>query len=111
MITLLSFAVSLSIIWVWIINSKSVQKEFENFDLSAVTMIWVGLSKIAFSVLLLAGLFWSDTLLIISANALSLFMLAAQYFHQKFNSPFKKRLPSAILLLASLFITYYKLIG
>jgi SNF family Na+-dependent transporter len=106
MITLiLTLAVSLSVLWVWIVNSKPVQKEFERFNLGSVTMIWVGLAKIVLSVLMLVGLF-STSLLLISSFLMGLLMVAAQYYHIKYDSPVTKRLPSILLLVCCIIIGY-----
>lgn len=108
MIALLSLIVSFSVIWVWLFKSKSVQKDFHRFELETVTMIWVGLFKLATSVLLIIGL-WSNPILLTSSLVMALFMIAAQYYHFKFNSSLIKRLPSLVLLSFSLTIAYLSL--
>jgi len=95
--------VAVSIVIVWVFRYHNVEKEFKDYNLSDLTRNIVGASKISLSTLLVAGIWFSD-LILIPALLLAFFMLSAQYFHFKAGNPMQKRLPSLILLILCLFI-------
>ncbi len=92
-----------SVAYVWIFRIHNVIKEFSQFGLSDVTRSFVGFAKTVLATLLIVGI-WYESLVLVSAILMGLFMLAAQYFHFKAGNPFKQRLPSLILLLLCTFI-------
>ncbi len=96
--------VATSVAYVWIFRYDVIIKEFKLFGLSDLTRTFVGASKVALATLLVTGI-WYPSLVPISAVAMGLFMLAAQYYHFKIKNPFIKRLPSLILLILCVFIT------
>lgn len=102
-ISFMQLALGLSVAYVWIFRYHNVVKEFKQFGLSDLTRNFVGVSKIALSTLLIAGI-WFTSLVQISAILMGLFMVSAQYFHFKVKNPFIKHLPSLILLTLSVFI-------
>ena len=107
MITILSLAVSLSVLWVWFFRSNSVMKDFERFEIETVTMIWVGFCKTSLSTLMFLGvLFLLPKVVIVSTGLMSLFMIVAQYYHYIYKSSIIKRIPSLLLLVACLIIIY-----
>ena len=107
MITILSLAVSLSVLWVWFFRSNSVMKDFERFEIETVTMIWVGFCKTSLSTLMFLGvLFLLPKVIIVSTCLMSLFMIVAQYYHYIYKSSIIKRIPSLLLLVACLIIIY-----
>lgn len=105
---LLQVIVALSVVYVWTFRFHNVLTEFKQFGLSDVTRNMVGNSKIVLATLLVVGA-WYPALVLISAVLMGVFMISAQYFHFKVNSPFSKRLPSLLLLLLCGFIAYSSL--
>ena len=95
--------VALSIGYVWIFRFDNIVKEFNQYGLSDLTRTVVGSAKIALSTLLIAGIWYSD-LVLIPALLIAFLMLSAQYFHFKVNNPWQKRIPSMLLLVICLFI-------
>lgn len=93
----------LSVAFVWIFRYDNVVKEFKQFGLSDLTRNFVGVSKIALSTLIIAGI-WYSSMVQVSAAIMGLFMIAAQYFHFKIKNPFIKHLPALILLILSAII-------
>jgi hypothetical protein len=95
--------VALSIAYVWIFRFDNIVKEFNQYGLSNLTRTLVGSAKIALSTLLVAGIWYSD-LVLIPALLIAFLMLSAQYFHFKVGNPWLKHLPSLLLLMLCLFI-------
>ena len=95
--------VALSIAYVWIFRFDNIVKEFNQYGLSDLTRTMVGSAKIALSTLLVAGIWYSD-LILIPALLIAFLMLSAQYFHFKVGNPWFKHLPSLLLLVLCLFI-------
>ncbi len=95
--------VAVSIVYVWVFRFDNIVKEFKQYGLSDLTRSIVGSAKIALSTLLVAGIWYSD-LILIPALLIAFLMLAAQYFHFKAGNPWLKHIPSLLLLLLSLFI-------
>jgi hypothetical protein len=95
--------VALSIVYVWIFRFDNIVKEFNQYGLSDLTRSIVGSAKIALSTLLVAGIWYSD-LVLIPALLIAILMVSAQYFHFKVSNPWQKHIPSLLLLLLCLFI-------
>lgn len=95
--------VALSIVYVWIFRFDNIVKEFNQYGLSNLTRSLVGSAKIALSTLLVAGIWYSD-LVLIPSLLIAFLMLSAQYFHFKVGNPWLKHLPSLLLLMLCLFI-------
>jgi len=102
-LVLAQIIVAASVAFVWIFRIHNVIKEFNQFGLSDVTRSFVGFSKTALATLLIVGI-WYESLVTIPALLMSLFMVAAQYFHFKAGNPLQQRLPSLLLLLLCVFI-------
>lgn len=102
-LNLAQVTLGLSVAFVWIFRFDNVVKEFKQFGLSDLTRNFVGVSKIALSTLIIAGI-WYSSMVQVSAAIMGLFMIAAQYFHFKIKNPFIKHLPSLILLILSAII-------
>jgi hypothetical protein len=98
LLSLAQLVLALSVAYVWIFRYHNVVKEFIQFGLNDTTRNFVGVSKIALSTLLVAGI-WYPLLVQIPSVLMGLFMIAAQYFHFKIKNPFSKHLPSLILLM------------
>ena len=95
--------VALSIAYVWIFRFDNIVKEFNQYGLSDLTRSIVGSAKIPLSTLLVAGIWYSD-LVLIPALLIAFLMLSAQYFHFKVSNPWQKHIPSLLLLILCLFI-------
>jgi hypothetical protein len=101
--TIAQVIVTLSIVYVWIFRFDNIVKEFNQYGLNDLTRSLVGSAKIALSTLLVAGIWYSD-LVLIPALLIALLMLSAQYFHFKVGNPWQKHIPSLLLLILCLFI-------
>jgi hypothetical protein len=102
-LVLAQIIVAASVAFVWIFRIHNVIKGFAKFGLSDVTRSFVGFAKTALATLLIVGI-WYDSLVMVPALLMGLFMLAAQYFHFKAENPLQQRLPSLLLLLLCIFI-------
>lgn len=100
---LAQITVALSIVIVWVFRFSNVEKEFKQYGLSDLTRNIVGASKLSLSTLLVAGIWYSD-LVLIPSLLLAFFMLSAQYFHFKVGNSMQKKLPSLVLLVLCLYI-------
>ena len=103
LINLAQIIVATSVVYVWTFRFHNVIKEFEQFGLSDLTRNIVGVTKISLATLLIAGI-WFTQLVLVSSILMGLFMIGAQYFHFKAKNPFIKHLPSLILLILSAFL-------
>ena len=108
LIILAQAIVAFSVYYVWIFRFHNVLKEFKSFGLSDLTRNFVGASKISLSTLLLAGI-WFPTFVFIPSLLMAIFMISAQFFHFKIKNTFIKHLPSLVLLILSLIITYFSM--
>lgn len=97
--------VAASVAYVWIFRYDIIIKEFKQFGLSDLIRTFVGASKVSLATLIITGI-WYPSLITIPAILMGLFMLSAQYFHFKIKNPFIKHLPSLILLILCVFITF-----
>ena len=95
--------VALSIVYVWIFRFDNIVKEFKQYRLSDLARSIVGSAKIALSTLLIAGI-WYPALVLIPSLLMALLMITAQYFHFKSGNPWKKHIPSLLLLMLCIFI-------
>jgi len=100
--------IALSIAYVWVFRFDNIVKEFKQYGLSDLTRSMVGYAKISLSVLLVAGIWYPD-LVLIPVLLMAFLMLAAQYFHFKVGNPWPKHIPSLLLLILSLFIAVVSL--
>jgi hypothetical protein len=108
LIVVLQIVVAVSVYYVWTFRMENVIKEFNQFGLSVSTRNIVGTSKISLATLLLAGI-WFPSIVGYAAGLMGFFMLSAQFFHFKNDSPLIKRLPSSLFLIACLLITLISL--
>lgn len=97
------FVVALSVAYVWIFRYDNIVREFKQYGISDLLRNIVGASKIALATLLIAGV-WYPALVLVSALLMAGLMLCAQAAHIKVKNPFIKFVPSALLLILSLFI-------
>tara|TARA_Y100001958_G_scaffold147845_1_gene128904 strand:- start:81 stop:425 length:345 start_codon:yes stop_codon:yes gene_type:complete len=103
---LFQLIVALSVFFVWTIRYDNVVKEFKEFGYSDLLRNFVGAFKISSATLLLAGIWYTD-LILIGSISMAFFMFCAQMSHLKIKNPLIKFLPSLIFLLMSLFITAF----
>ncbi|AMR34647.1 hypothetical protein A0256_22220 [Mucilaginibacter sp. PAMC 26640] len=97
--------IAASIAYVWIFRYDNIVKEFEQYGISSLVRNMVGAAKIALSTLLVAGI-WYPALVLIPALLMAGLMACAQAAHFKVKNPLLKFIPSAILLLLSLFVAW-----
>lgn len=95
--------VAISVAYVWIFRYDNIVKEFKQYGISDLLRNMVGASKIALATLLVVGI-WYPTLVLIPSLLMAGLMLCAQAAHFKVKNPFMKLVPSALLLILSLFI-------
>jgi hypothetical protein len=103
--------IAFSIALVWIVRFPNVVKEFNEYHLPDFIRTLVGGTKIALATLLVAGI-WYPKLVLVSAPPMALLMICAQVAHARASHPWKKYVPSLILLVLSLFVSavYGKLV-
>ena len=104
--SLFQLIVALSVFFVWTIRYDNVVKEFKEFGYSDLLRNFVGVFKISSATLLLAGIWYTD-LILIGSISMAFFMFCAQVSHLKIKNPLIKFVPSLIFLLMSLFITAF----
>lgn len=100
---LVQLTLAISVAYVWIFRYHNVIEEFKQFGLSDLTRNFVGATKISLATLLVVSI-WYPSLVFIPSIFMGLFMVAAQFFHFKVKNPFKKHLPSLILLILCVFL-------
>ena len=95
--------IAVSIAYVWIFRYDNIVKEFIQYGIPDLLRNMVGAAKIALSTLLVAGI-WYPALVPIPALFMAGLMLCAQAAHLKVKNPWHKFVPSALLLVLSLFV-------
>jgi len=109
--------IALSLLLVWLArpkmktgyrggNAKNMREEFEVYGLPYWFMILIGILKVGFALLLIAGL-WLPQFTLISAIAIALLMAGAITMHLRVKDPLKKSLPAISLLLLSLVVILF----
>lgn len=97
--------VGASVAYVWIFRYDVIISEFKQFGLSDLMRTFVGALKVSLATLLVAGI-WFPPLVAIPAVLMGLCMVAAQYYHFKIKNPLLKHLPSLLLLILCVLITF-----
>lgn len=95
--------IALSVCYVWIVRYDNIVKEFKQYGITDLLRNFVGATKIALSTLLIAGI-WYPALVLVPALLMAGLMVCAQAAHFKVKNPMIKFIPSALLLLLSLFV-------
>jgi hypothetical protein len=95
--------IALSIVVVWVFRFDNIVTEFKQYGLPDLVRTMVGAAKIALATLLIAGIWYSD-LVVVPALLMAFLMLCAQVAHIKVKNPWHKYVPSFLLLLLSLFV-------
>lgn len=112
--SILQVIIALGIFNVWVLRfgretpwrggaAKSLKDEFQVYGLPLWFMGVVGCLKLAFALLLLAGI-WVPSLTRPVAVGLALLMLGAVVMHLKIKDPLKKALPAMTMLILCLVV-------
>tara|TARA_X000000950_G_C13904662_1_gene656294 strand:- start:360 stop:737 length:378 start_codon:yes stop_codon:yes gene_type:complete len=113
---LLIVLVSLTVITAWTYNlnldttfrggdATNMIDEFEAYGLNYTTMVVVGIFKVACALMLLFGLKYKK-LILPASGVMTLFMIAAVYFHISISDPIVPTLPSLLMLVSCISIVY-----
>ena len=95
--------VATSIVIVWVFRFNNIVSEFKQYGLPELVRSSVGTAKTVLATILVLDLWYEVP--VISASLLMAFLMAcAQGFHIRAKNPFMKFVPSALLLLLSLFV-------
>jgi membrane protein CcdC involved in cytochrome C biogenesis len=95
-----------SIVIVWVFRFNNIVSEFKQYGLPELVRSSVGAVKTVLATILVLDLCYDVP--VISASLLMAFlMVCAQGFHVKAKNPFMKYVPSALLLLLSLFVAAF----
>jgi len=95
--------IAFSILIVWVVRFENIVTEFKQYQLSPLIRSIVGACKISLSTLLIIGI-WYPEIVLIPALIMAFLMLVAQIVHFKVHNPWKKHIPSLLLLLLCLFV-------
>jgi len=95
--------IAISIVIVWVFRFDNIVKEFKQYGLSDLVRSMVGAAKISLATLLVVGIFYQKVVFV-SALIMAFLMVCAQLAHIKVRNPFKKYIPSFLLLVLSLFV-------
>lgn len=116
-VQLIQVVIALSLLLVWLVrprmqtgyrggNARNMKEEFAVYGLPYWFMILIGVLKVGFALLLIAGL-WIPRLTLISAVAIALLMVGAIFMHLRVKDPLKKSLPALSLLVLSLVVILF----
>lgn len=111
--------IALSLLLVWLVrtgketgyrsgNAKNMREEFAVYGLPYWFMFTIGVLKIGFALLLIAGL-WLPRLTAVGSVGVVLLMAGAVSMHMRVKDPLKKSLPAIGLLVLSLLVSFYSL--
>jgi len=103
---LAQLVIAASIIIVWVFRYDNIVMEFKQYGLSDLVRNMVGASKIALATILAIGVGY-EVPVVEAALLMAVLMVCAQAFHVKVKNPLKKYVPSALLLVLSLFIAAF----
>tara|TARA_B100001057_G_scaffold348034_1_gene349358 strand:- start:779 stop:1123 length:345 start_codon:yes stop_codon:yes gene_type:complete len=95
--------VAASIIVVWVFRFNNIVSEFEQYGLSELVRSSIGASKIVLATILVLDL-WYEVPVVSASLFMAFLMACAQGFHVRARNPFMKFVPSALLLILSLFV-------
>ena len=99
----LKIIVSVSIFFAWVVRYRNILKEFKFYKISAPVRDLVGILKLSFSLMLMAG---NTQMVMIGGIGIASLMLVAQFYHFRFKTSAIRRVPSLILFLCSTLIGY-----
>jgi len=95
--------IAMSVAYVWTFRYDNIVKEFKQYGIPDLLRNIVGAAKIALSTLLVAGVWYPD-LVVLPALLMAGLMVCAQAAHLKVSNPWQKFVPSALLLIMSMFV-------
>ncbi len=95
--------VATSIIIVWVFRFNNIVSEFKQYGLPELVRSSVGAAKTVLATILVLDL-WYEVPVISASLSMAFLMACAQGFHIRAKNPFMKFVPSALLLLLSLFV-------
>ena len=100
---ILQIMTATSILFVWVVRYENIVREFKEYQIPAWIRDLVGILKISFAIMLLAGIY-NENYKVLGSFGLVLLMLAAFLTHIKVKNQFYKALPSLTLLTFSTII-------
>ena len=103
LIEVLQIITASSILFVWVVRYENIITEFKQYQLPVWLRDLVGILKLSFSIMLLAGIY-DEKFKYLGSSGLILLMLAALLTHVKMKNSFYKALPSLTLLVFSTII-------
>ena len=103
LIEVLQIITASSILFVWVVRYENIITEFQQYQLPEWLRDLVGILKLSFSIMLLAGIY-DEKFKYLGSSGLILLMLAALLTHVKMKNSFYKALPSLTLLVFSTII-------
>ena len=103
LIEVLQIITASSILFVWVVRYENIITEFQQYQLPVWLRDLVGILKLSFSIMLLAGIY-DEKFKYLGSSGLILLMLAALLTHVKMKNSFYKALPSLTLLVFSTII-------
>ena len=95
--------IACSIALVWVVRFPNVVAEFHEYGLSDFMRTLVGAMKISLATLLIAGI-WYPAMVKVPALLMACLMVCALAAHLKVHHAWRKYVPSAFLLVLSLFV-------
>ena len=113
---LIQLVIALGILNVWILRyakatpwrggaAKSMKEEFAVYGLPGWFMALVGVLKVLFALMLIAGI-WFPWLIYPSAIGIAVLMVGAILMHIKVKDPLKKSLPAFTMLVLALIVAF-----
>ena len=108
LITASQVIIAASIGIVWVFRFDNIIQEFEHFGLPTLIRSAVGAAKISLATLLVAGIWYSE-LILISASGIAFLMVCALFAHFSVRNPLPKYLPAFALLSLCVFLVATKM--
>ena len=113
---IIQLVIALGILNVWILRygkatpwrggaAKNMKEEFAIYGLPGWFMMLVGVLKVLFALLLIAGI-WFSGLVYPAAIGIAVLMLGAIFMHIKVKDPLKKSLPAFIMFVLALIVAF-----
>ena len=100
LIEVLQVLTASSILFVWVVRYENIITEFQQYQLPVWLRDMVGILKLSFSIMLLAGIY-DEKFKYLGSSGLIILMLAALLTHVKMKNSFYKAMPSLTLLVFS----------
>ena len=94
-----------SIFFVWVVRYENIISEFKRFKYPDWLRDCVGILKLTFSILLLIGI-TQQSFALVGGIGITLLMIAAFFTHLRVSNPLLMMLPSLILMILSIVISF-----